>query len=410
MTGLVVDNFAGAGGASTGLAWAIGRDPDYAINHDAAALEMHRANHPDTHHVCEDVFDVDPIELCAGRPVDIAWFSPDCKFFSRAKGGKPVDNKIRGLAWLVIDWARAVQPRMIFLENVPEFENWGPLNTDGRPDKQRKGITFQRWVRRLKKAGYTVEWRSLQACDFGVPTTRKRLFLVARRDGEPIRWPEVSHGPGRTPFRTAAECIDFGVECPSIFERKKPLVPNTLMRIANGIRRYVIDAQVPFIVRTGHYSNKTGAGATFRGQPPTRPLSTVTSINDFALVMPRITYDRGKVSAAFLTKYYGTRSVGSDLRSPMPTATTKDRFGLVKALLEEYEDGVEPVVRYRSKRYRIADIGLRMLSARELANAQGFPSDFVLLGTKGNQVAKIGNSVPPLMAKILVEANLEKAA
>lgn len=190
---LIIDNFAGGGGASTGIELATGRSVDVAINHDPDAIAMHKANHPNTIHYCEDVFDIDPIEVTNGRPVALCWLSPDCKHFSKAKGGKPVDKKIRGLAWIAVRWAAKVKPRMIILENVEEFKSWGPLK-DNRPDPEKKGQTFNIFVKQLQKEGYEVEWRELKACDFGAPTTRKRFFMIARCDGQPIVWPEKTHG------------------------------------------------------------------------------------------------------------------------------------------------------------------------------------------------------------------------
>lgn len=192
---LIVDSFAGGGGASMGIEIATGRSPDYAINHDPEALTMHEVNHPGTIHLCEDVWAVDPVAVCAGRKVGLAWFSPDCKHFSKAKGGKPVSKKIRGLAWVVVKWAQTVRPRVIILENVEEFQGWGPINDDGKPCPLRKGLTFRRWKARLEGLGYVVEHRELKACDYGAPTTRKRLFLVARCDDIKIHWPESTHGP-----------------------------------------------------------------------------------------------------------------------------------------------------------------------------------------------------------------------
>jgi DNA (cytosine-5)-methyltransferase 1 len=231
---IIVDNFAGGGGASLGIEWALGRSPDIAVNHDPEAVAMHQANHPGTKHFCEDVWKVDPKAACGGRKVALAWFSPDCKHFSKAKGGKPVEKKIRGLAWVVIRWAKAVKPRVIILENVEEFQDWGPLLDDGRPCPLRRGLTFRRWLGGLKNCGYDVEVRELRACDYGAPTTRKRLFVIARSDGLPIVWPEPTHGAGRVPWRTAAECIEWVLPCPSIFDRKRPLAENTLRRIARG--------------------------------------------------------------------------------------------------------------------------------------------------------------------------------
>jgi DNA (cytosine-5)-methyltransferase 1 len=277
---IVIDSFAGGGGASLGIEMATGRSPDIAINHDAEAIAMHAANHPATKHYCESVWKVDPVEACAGRPVGLMWASPDCKHFSKAKGGKPVSKKIRGLAWAVTRWAKAVHPRVICLENVEEFQTWGPLGDDGMPDKSRRGDTFHSFVRRLQRLGYEVQWRELRACDYGAPTIRKRLFLVARCDGQPIVWPKATHGKGRAhPWRTAAECIDWSIPCPSIFERKKPLAENTLKRIARGVRRYVIESPRPFIVvnTSGH----TGASLA-------DPMPTVTTGGHHMIAAPYI--------------------------------------------------------------------------------------------------------------------------
>lgn len=271
---LIIDNFAGGGGASTGIFMATGRHPDHAINHDAQAVAMHAANHPSTRHHCQSVWKADPQEIAAGRPVGLAWFSPDCKHFSKAKGGKPVEKHIRDLAWVVVLWAQRVKPRVILLENVEEFKDWGPLieSNDGklRPCPVQKGMEFKRWVRELKRAGYKVEWRELRACDYGAPTIRKRLFVVARCDGKPIQWPAPTHGApdsegvlaGRLlPWRTAAEIIDWSLPCHSIFMEpaearamglKRPLAAATMARIARGVKRYVIDAARPFIVPLTH--------------------------------------------------------------------------------------------------------------------------------------------------------------
>lgn len=225
---LIVDNFAGGGGASTGIELATGRSVDIAINHDPAAIAMHRANHPNSRHYCENVWDVDPIEACGGRPVGLAWFSPDCKHFSKAKGGKPVEKAICGLAWVAIKWAKLVRPRVIILENVEEFTTWGPL-LDNFPDPARKGETFRRFVHALRRYRYNVEWSELRACDYSAPTIRKRFFLIARCDGLPIVWPDPTHGDPKSifvasgmlqPYRTAAEIIDWTIPCPSIFSRK----------------------------------------------------------------------------------------------------------------------------------------------------------------------------------------------
>lgn len=281
---LVVDLFAGGGGASTGIEQALGRHVDIAVNHDPEAVSLHQANHPQTRHFVSDVFEVDPLAVTEGRPVGLLWASPDCKHFSKAKGGKPVSKKIRGLAWVVVKWAKLARPRIICLENVEEFQTWGPLAEDGRPCPERKGKTFQHWVAQLRNLGYAVEWRELRACDYGAPTIRKRLFLVARRDGQPIAWPTPTHGAGRKPYLTAASCIDWSLPCPSIFERERPLAEATLRRIAHGIKRYVLEAAEPFIVRIGH----TGHGDSGKARGIGEPLSTITSKAEHLLASPTL--------------------------------------------------------------------------------------------------------------------------
>lgn len=304
MEGLVVDNFAGGGGASTGIAWAIGRDPDIAINHSPQAVAMHKANHPDTRHLIEDVWAVDPLKECGDRPVDLAWFSPDCTHFSRAKGGKPRSKKTRALAWVVIRWAKAVRPKVVMLENVEEFLTWGPVNNDGEPCRRRAGRTFKMWVGKLRALGYDVQWRSLVAADYGAPTTRKRLFLIARCDGERIVWPEPTHGRHRPrPWRAAAEVIDFSLPCPSIFERRKPLAEATLRRIGAGLRRYVLESPRPFVIHLTHQGPRST-------HPTDAPLPTVTGANrgELALVTP------------FVSTQFG-QSVGRAAAEPLPTVT-----------------------------------------------------------------------------------------
>lgn len=358
---LIVDNFAGGGGASLGIQLALGRSPDIAINHDAEAIAMHTANHPGTRHYCEDVWDVDPRAATGGRAVGLAWFSPDCKHFSKAKGGKPVDKKIRGLAWVAIRWAAAVHPRVIVLENVEEFQTWGPLLDDGKPCPLRKGLTFRRWHKQLANLGYHIEMRELRAHDYGTPTIRKRLFIIARCDGLPIRWPERTHGPGLLPYHTAAECIDWDIPCPSIFTRKKSLVSATLRRIARGVMRYVVDAAEPFIIkhRTGsvgssindplhtvtagsYLKRPAAAGHAMglvvpyfiprhgerKGQEPRtrsveRPMPTITA-----------TANGASLVAAFLAKHYGgNETPGSDVRDPISTITAKDHHAVVAGYL-----------------------------------------------------------------------------
>jgi DNA (cytosine-5)-methyltransferase 1 len=480
---------------------------------------------------------VSPAAVCGGRAVRLLWASPDCKHFSKAKGGRPVDKKIRGLAWEVVRWARLPEPmapEVIILENVEEFKTWGPLLRDGRPDPKRKGQTFRLWVNTLKEWGYQVEWRELRACDYGAPTTRKRLFVIARRDGEAIVWPEATHEKpsmvngqlsivngrtpnGKLPWRTAAECIDWSLPCPSIFERPRPLVENTLARIARGVWRYVIQAKEPFIVLCNH------GGEEFRGHGVDVPMGTVTAARDarglvvpflsryntqkrdedrcrgmeepvatldtqnrFAVVAPLLaricqtggngkycagidepvstvvsknehllvsaflakhyggvtghglerpigtvtSIDHHSLVAAHLTKFYGTNT-GAELGAPMPTVTSGGgrgggHVGLVAAFLKKYYgsgsqwQGLdEPMHTIVSKarmglvtvwiggeEWVITDIGMRMLTPRELARAQGFPDEYVLTGSNAAQIAKIGNSVCPQLAEALVRANV----
>ena len=350
MKHLIVDNFAGGGGASTGIEMAIGRSVDIAINHDPDAIAMHKANHPQTKHYCEDVWQVDPVEACDGNPVALAWFSPDCKHFSRAKGGKPVDKNIRGLAWVAIKWAALVRPRVIMLENVPEIQTWGPLGEDGKPIKERAGETFDGFISALTSGisidhpayqemcdalsidglsqmaqtlqnglGYEVQYRTLKSCDYGAPTTRTRFYMIARCDGRPIVWPEPTHAPkdsddvkqGRKlPYHTAAECIDWSTPAQSIFERKKPLAENTMRRIARGIQKFVIDNPEPFIVTVNH------SGDGFRGQSTDEPLGTITAKNGYGVVTPTIMCNN-------------TNNIGASAEAPLPTVTTGNRNYLV---------------------------------------------------------------------------------
>jgi DNA (cytosine-5)-methyltransferase 1 len=336
---LIIDNFAGGGGTSTGLEAAFGRPVDIAINHDPEALAMHAMNHPHTRHLCESVWDVDPIKVTNNQPVALVWLSPDCKHFSKAKGGTPVEKHIRGLAWVALRWVAKCKPRALMLENVEEFKTWGPLiiDADGkaRPDPAKRGKTFDSFVRQLRAHGYQVEWRELRACDFGAPTIRKRFFLVARRDGLPIRWPEPTHGtpasPGvlaglLQPHRTAAECIDWSLPCPSIFDRKRPLAEATLRRIAKGIMRYVVNAANPFIVNTAN-SKTTGRGPNV--WPSDEPIRTVTSAPGFAVVSPTL-----------VQTGYGERDGQSpralDIERPLGTVVSGGKHALVSAFLNEH--------------------------------------------------------------------------
>ena len=454
--GLLVDNFAGGGGASTGIELALGRPVDIAINHDDIALSVHTVNHPHTKHYCESVFDVNPKQATKGLPVELAWFSPDCRHFSRAKGGTPVKKEIRGLAWVALRWAVTTKPKIIMLENVKEFMTWGPMGTNGYPDKSKAGETFRGFIKKLNRAGYQVETNVLKACDFGAPTSRERFFLIARRDKQPIVWPEPTHGKakGLKKYRTAAECIDWSIPCPSIFERKKPLADNTCRRIAKGLQKFVIDNPKPFLIEIAHYSK---SGKNERTHSLDQPLKTITASpkgGSFALVAPIIDRaftsgvahgpnvplktitagggggknqlvtawiakhytgvtgsslneplhtitqkDHNALVTAFLVKYYGCSNATS-LTKPMDTVTTKDRMGLVTI---NHED------------YRIVDIGMRMLTPKELYAAQSFPDDYIYEHdssgkkvTKTKQVAMCGNSVPPEVVQALVSANVQQ--
>lgn len=460
MKHLFVDNFAGGGGASTGIEMAIGRSVDIAINHDPDAIAMHRANHTATKHYCEDVWEVDPVEACAGNPVALAWFSPDCKHFSRAKGGKPVDKHIRGLAWVAVKWAYKVRPKVLMLENVPEIRTWGPLGDDGKPIKERAGETFKGFVLalttgipethpayqemcdalaidpgsedalRLRRGlGYKLEYRILKSCDYGAPTTRTRFYMIARCDGRPIVFPEATHAPKNSaavksglklPYHTAAECIDWSIPAQSIFDREKPLAENTMRRIARGIQKFVVDNPEPFII---NYK--------FENEPQSAedPLTTVTAVNNHYLVAPtlvpigygerdgqapRVNNQDGQPMdaplstitsggghhaevQAFLVKYF-SGGVAKSVNEPLDTITTKDRFGLVTIHGEEYI---------------ITDIRMRMLQPRELFKAQGFPEDYIIDHDadgrpygKAKQVARCGNAVTPPVPAALVRANL----
>lgn len=296
---LVVDNFAGGGGASEGIEQALGRPVDLAINHDPDAIAVHTANHPGSEHAVADVWDINPEQATRGMPVGLAWFSPDCRHHSKAKGGRPVSKSVRGLAWVAARWAARVKPRVIILENVEEFQDWGPLVKNAKdqlvPDPARKGQTFRGFVRALKRHGYDVDWRLLRAHDYGTPTIRKRLFLIARRDGLPIVWPKPTHAAPEAPavkrgkmqaYRTAAECIDWSIPCPSIFDRPRPLAENTMKRIAKGVMRYVIESGDPFIVKCNHTASWYSA---FRGQGINEPMQTLTTSPGFAVVAPHIT-------------------------------------------------------------------------------------------------------------------------
>jgi DNA (cytosine-5)-methyltransferase 1 len=414
---LIVDNFAGGGGASLGIEWALGRSPDIAINHDPQAVAMHAANHPNTKHFVEDVWDVDPVKACGGRKVALAWFSPDCKHFSKAKGGKPVSKKIRGLAWIVVRWAKALKSigkpiKVICLENVEEFQTWGPLGEDNRPDVLRKGLTFRRWKGTLERLGYVVEFRELIAADYGAPTTRKRLFLVARCDGLPIRWPEKTHDQhgrfGLPKWRAAAECIDWTLPCPSIFltsdearplRIKRPLADNTMRRIARGLQKFVIDNPNPFIVGVG------GRMGQSNERPVDRPMQTLTAKADSALTVPVIAKFRGD-------------SRGSAIDASMPTVTAgpalnpagaAHALGLVSA-------GIVPVTHQGALRNESTDEPMRTITGAhrgEKAVAAAYVTRIGQTGSKGDHVRGADAPVSTVTTKaehLLTSATLIRAA
>lgn len=380
---LIVDNFAGGGGASTGIELALGRCVDIAINHDREALKMHSANHPQTLHLCEDVFEVDPVAVTKGRRVGLLWLSPDCKHFSKAKGGKPREKRIRGLAWVAYNWITKLRraglppPRVIILENVEEFQTWGPVFADGTINPAAISSTFRAYVGGMRRRGATaLEWRELRACDYGAPTIRKRLFLIARFDGRPIVWPEPTHGDPKSeavksgklkPWRTAAECIDWERPCPSIFERKRPLAEATCRRIARGIMRYVVNCADPFIVNT---RNGERPGQAPRTRSTAEPFWTVTGQgSQGAIVAPVVTEHANATSPrswspeqplrtqcaqvkgghfalvqAFLAQHNNHQgkipSAGRPLAEPMSTVTAKgSQQGLVTAHVTKFRTG-----------------------------------------------------------------------
>ncbi len=563
---LIIDNFAGGGGASEGIEEAIGQDVDVSLNHNEDATAMHRANHPRTLHLCQSVWKADPVEvvrMASARrgstkplPVGLAWFSPDCKHFSKAKGGKPVEKHIRDLAWVVVLWAQRVRPRIIMLENVEEFRDWGPLITteDGKlmPCPARKGLEFRRWCKELKKLGYHVEHRELRACDYNTPTIRKRLFLVARCDGLPIVWPKPTHAKGGAggllPWRSAAECIDWSIPCPSIFLTReegreagvnRPLADKTMARIAKGVQRYVIDAAEPFLVRVNHGDSRgrrafgldepgmtvatsrsdalvsptitditlKGGGrdgwdydstpfimpvthhGRFRGQPmdepghpATAPASTIlgkganqalvaalmaqhnnTSADsrpaDAPLSAITATGSQQNLVAACLNHAYTSNTAGGegDPKKPARTVTAGGQHhGIVQAelgdgpvdrrdqvaafMMKYYSSGgqdqdprdpahtiptVDRLAAVMVKGMPIVDIGMRMLTPRELFRMQGFPDRYIIeYGvyelpdgtlekrplTKTAQVRMCGNSVCPPMAAALVRSVLSVGA
>ena len=342
---LIVDNFAGGGGASTGIELATGYSVDIAINHDPEAIKMHKANHPNTKHYCEDVWQVDPVKACKGHPVALAWFSPDCKHFSKAKGGKPKDKNIRGLAWVACRWAGLVRPRVIMLENVEEFKTWGPLGRRHHPIKSKQGETFQKFVQQLTDLGYEVEFRELVAADYGAPTMRKRFFMIARCDGEPIVWPEPTHAPADSdevkagllkPYVGAYTQLDFSLPCPSIFDSSeeikekygiravRPLAPKTMERIARGLKKFVLDNPEPFIVPIGYGERK---GQAPRVHDIEKPLPTIVGSGKHYLCEPKL--------APYLS-VNRENHFGSDMREPVHTITANNQHMLMTPTLIQY--------------------------------------------------------------------------
>ncbi len=370
---LVIDNFAGGGGASTGIELATGYSVDIAINHDPEAIKMHKANHPNTKHYCENVWAVDPVKACKGHPVGLAWFSPDCKHFSKAKGGKPKDKNIRGLAWVACRWAGLVRPRVIMLENVEEFKTWGPLNRRHHPIKAKQGKTFEKFVQQLTDMGYVVEFKELIAADYGAPTMRKRFFMIARCDGNPIIWPEPTHAPADSeevkagllkPYVGAYTQIDFSRPCPSIFDTSeeikekygiravRPLAQKTMDRIARGLKKFVLDNPEPFIIQCNHggerkpndirepmptITGKHGYGVVEPylvqckynndAQDVEKPLGTVTTVGSHLLVEPK------------LAPYMGTNTTnhpGGSCKAPIHTITTGNQQCLISPTLIQY--------------------------------------------------------------------------
>lgn len=402
MSELIIDNFAGGGGASCGIELATNTIVDIAINHDPQSIRMHKTNHPYTKHYCENVWEINPKEVVGNNSVALCWFSPSCTHFSRAKGNVPVDKNIRGLAWVALRWAATVKPKVIMLENVKEFQTWCPV-IDGRPDIKNKGRTFNSFINALKRQGYKVEYKVLKACDYGTPTTRERFFMVARCDGKQIKWPNPTNGEGLSPYIPAKDIIDWSIPCKSIFNRKKPLSDNTLRRIAKGIYKfidknegvYTFDDKAAVLLQMG-YGDKEGK----RSMDLNKPLGVVTAGgNKFGLAS--VTLEEGKLPKeyikSFLIKYYGC-GIGQSIYEPLDTVTTKDRFGLVNI---------------HEKDYVITDISMRMLQPRELFNAQGFPDYYIIdydyegkKYPKSEQIARCGNAVPPPLVSALVRSNL----
>lgn len=426
--GLIIDLFAGGGGASVGIEMALGREVDIAINHDPQAILMHKTNHPNTLHLTEDVFKVDLKKIVGDRHVALMWASPDCTSHSKAKGGQPRNKGLRILPWAVFKHARLIKPDVIIMENVEEIQQWGPLDENGHPIKEKMGESYNQFIDAMKSIGYKVESRELIAANYGAPTTRKRWYAIFRRDGQPIVWPKQTHFENGTPkWLECGDFIDWSDLGKSIFGRKKPLAEATQRRIANGIRKYIIENPNPYIVKDKaalaymiQYHGEQKAGDS-RGQRLDEPIKTIDTSNRYGLVTAFISkfYKTGTgqgcdeplhtittspghfgLISAFLVKYYGV-GCGQTMDYPLATITTKDRFGLVNVAID-----------IEGEKYMICDILLRMLKPEELKLMQGFPKDYIIdrdydwnKYPKSEQVARIGNSVVPVMAKAIVSAN-----
>lgn len=431
MNGLIIDYFAGGGGASVGIEMALGRPVDIAINHDPQAIKMHKTNHPQTLHLTEDIFKVDLEKYVHGQHVALMWASPDCTSHSKAKGGQPRKQGLRILPWAVYKHARKILPDVIIMENVEEIQQWGPLDGNERPIPERKGEEYQKFIGSMKSLGYDFDSRELVAADYGAPTTRKRWYAIFRRDGKPIVWPEPTHSKDGMNGKKWLECgdyIDWSDLGKSIFDRPKPLAEATMKRIANGYVKYVVNNPHPYIVRNKdavafliqyHGEQKEGDS---RGQLLTEPIKTIDTSNRYGLVTAFITkfYKSGigqgcdgplhtittspghfDLISAFLIKYYGSGGSCQTLDRPLDTITTKDRFGLVNVVTE-----------INGEQYVLKDIFLRMLKSEELKLMQGFPRDYIIDRDYNwqkypvcEQVKRIGNSVVPIMAEALVKAN-----
>ena len=428
MRELIIDCFAGGGGASVGIEMALGRPVDIAINHDPQAIRMHKVNHPDTLHLTEDIFKVDLQRYVKGRRVALMWASPDCTSHSKAKGGQPRKSGLRILPWAVYKHAKAILPDVIIMENVEEIQQWGPLDENGHPIKERLGEDYKKFISAMKGLGYIFDSRELVAADYGAPTTRKRWYAIFRRDGKDIIWPEQTHFKDSEPkWKQCGKYIDWSDLGKSIFDRPKPLAEATQKRIANGIRKYILESE-PYVVRDKRavafviqYHGEQKAGYA-RGQLLSEPIKTIDTSNRYGLVTAFITkfYKSGigqgcdeplhtittspghfGLVSAFLIKYYGSGGGCQTIDRPLDTITTKDRFGLVNVILD-----------IGGEAYINKDIFLRMLKPEELKRMQGFPDDYIIdrdIDWKPypikEQVARLGNSVVPVMAETLVRAN-----